>query len=87
MNCTLPPSYATWLSLLPRKKVWTHQGKKVFFYLVNQRIMATVVVTLIVASLLAIPPQVCIRKAIHNDFSGRSLLKDIPVSFLLIFHL
>ena len=33
--------------------------------------MATVVVTLIVAFLLAMPPQLCIRKAIHNDVSAR----------------
>jgi len=32
--------------------------------------MATVVVTLIVAFLLAMPPQLCVRKAIYNDFSG-----------------
>jgi len=57
--------------ILPRKKVWTHLGKKLFSHLVNQRMMAIVVVTLIVAFLLAMPPQLCIRKAIHNDFSIR----------------
>ena len=55
------------MMLLPRKKVWTHLGKELFFHLINQRIMATVVVTLIVAFLLAMPPQLCICKAIHND--------------------
>ena len=33
--------------------------------------MATVVVTLIVVFLLAMLPQLCIRKAIHNDVSAR----------------
>ena len=57
--------------LLPRKKVWTHLGKKLFHHLVNQRIMATLVETLIVAFLLAMLPQLCIRKTIHNDFSDK----------------
>ena len=51
--------------------------------------MTTVVVTLIVAFLLAMPPQLGIRKAIHNDFqSGEGgLLNDILANFLQIFYL
>ena len=60
-----------YLFVLPRKKVWTHLGEKLFFRLLNQKIVSTVVVILIVAFLLAMPPQLCTCEAIHKDFSGR----------------
>ena len=59
------------LTLLLRKIVWTHRGKKMFLHLLNQKKMTTVVVTLIVAFLLAMPQQLCACEAICNNFLGR----------------
>ena len=59
-----------------------------FLHLLNQKKMTTVVVTLIVAFLLAMPPQLGICKAIPNDFQvgEGGLLKDILVSIFFIFN-
>ena len=40
--------------ILPMKKVWTHLGNKFFFHLVNQRIIATEVVSLILVFLTSV---------------------------------